>query len=155
MPNPIVQRKTDAGEVRSKLMPGNLEPGEAFPLVLRRVSHPYDGKYGPYLFAQVQTPDGSAHTVIVGHNVKAPGFPDDGETTAFEDAYHEEFGEYPQRQTPGRSLADCFYDAPVDSDETRLIRQTGETEDGAAFNLYDFGVPDEQPSAQDGINWRD
>lgn len=155
MPNPIVHQKTDAGDVRSKLKPGNLEPGEAFPLELRRVSRPYDGKYGPYLFAQVQTQDGSEHTVIVGHNVKAPGFLDDGERTAFEKAYEEEHGGYPERQTPGRSLADCFYDAPVGSEKTRLVRQTGETEDGAEFNLYFFGIPDERSSGPNGIEWRE
>lgn len=155
MANPIVQQTTEDGEVRSKLKPGHLEPGEAFSLKLQRVSVPYDGPYSPYLFAEVETPDGEAHRVIVGHNVKAPGFLDEGETTAFEEAYREEHGELPERQTPGRSLADCFYEAPTGNEQTRLVRQTHETEDGAEFNLYFFGIPGEQASPQNGIRWRE
>lgn len=155
MPSPIVEQTTEDGEVRSKLEPGNLEPGEAFSLKLERVSVPYDGPYGPYLFAEVETPDGEEHTVLVGHNVKAPGFLDEDETTAFEEAYREEHGELPERRTPGRSLADCFYEAPTGSEETRLVRQLHETEDGADFNLYDFGVPEEQAPSGNGIRWRE
>lgn len=155
MADPIVEEKTDDGGVKSKLKPSNLDPGEKYPLELLRVSHPYDGKYGAYLFAEVRNQNGEEHTVIVSHSMKAPGFPDDDERTEFEEAYKEEFGEYPDRETPGYSLAELVYDAPMESSRTRLIREVGETEDGIEFSLYFFGDPDDRSSGGGGIKWRD
>lgn len=155
MARPIVEQETEDGEVRSTLKPGNLEPDESYELELLRVSYPYEGRYGPYLFAEVATPEGEQHTVIVSHSVKAPGFVGPGEKTAFEEAFEARHGEYPQRRTPGRSLAECFYEAPLESEDTRLVRRTGETEDGMDFNLYHFGLPEDEPGTGSGIQWRE
>lgn len=151
----------DDGDGWSDFKPDNLEPGEPYRIALLRTSMPREGKWGPYIVAEVidEDGDGDEHIIPVSAHYKAPGFLDDGQLTEFDEACQKKLGEQPDRSANGRLLVDCFYEAPTDDPDTRLTRYTSETDDGREYSTYYFGVPEEEEKggggASSGIEWRD